>query len=133
MQVEINGIVHEIKFGFKALAEMDKKYNIERMGLKFGIGVQGLYVDLITGNPSTVVDTIKIGTMTASNPPTQTAIENYVMEVAEQDGLEDLNEALIDELKKQPLTRSTIKKTEKATDEAKEKNKGNEEEVIESN
>lgn len=40
MQLEIKGKTHNVKFGTRFVAEMDKNHVTEREGMKFGTGLQ---------------------------------------------------------------------------------------------
>ncbi|MDV4829879.1 tail assembly chaperone [Enterococcus faecium] len=114
LNYEIEGKNVEVKFTLGAINALDQIYSVEMHGIKFGFGVQHVLSDLEQGSPIAVfnvlqavqVDNVKVGKF---------AIEKFMME---NDNVEQLCEDIIEEIKKQPLTKAIAKKMEITTQEA---------------
>ena len=108
MNLDINGKVIEVKFTIGAIEALDRVYEVQNGGAKFGMGVSSSLVYLQQYNPVVLrniiealqVDKAKVG---------RSEIEAWLMT---QD-IEKLSEEMIDELGKQDLTKAMIKKLKK--------------------
>ena len=121
MNLDINGKVIAVKFTIGAIEALDRTYEVQNGGARFGMGVSSCLVYLRQYNPVVIrniimalqVDNAKIG---------QSEVEAWLMT---QD-IEKLSDQLIDELGKQDLTKAMVKKlnkqAEKAVKEAEKKN-----------
>lgn len=118
MNLDINGKIIEVKFTIGAIEFLDRTYEVQSAGAKFGMGISSSLVYLKQCNPVVIrniimalqVDKAKIG---------QSEIEAWLMT---QD-IEKLCKEMIDELGKQDLTKAMIKRVEKAEKEAEENQK----------
>ena len=113
MNLKINGKDYEILFGFKAIDYLDRVYFIETNGLKLGQGIGFAYNYLLNQQPLALFHAIRAGTITEKQQPSDAEIEAFAMEAGEKDNLEKLYKELANELKKQPLTKATVKTSEK--------------------
>lgn len=109
MVLKINGKEYEIRFGFAGIDYLDRVYYVESHGVKLGQGLGMLYTYLEMQHPMSLLHAIKAGTITEKQAPSVKEIEEFVEEIAETEGLEKLFKDLGNELKKQPLTKGTIK------------------------
>ncbi len=114
MEFVINGKKHDLKFGIKFIRELDKEYEVDYQGMKFGMGVNMAFMNLQQFNPVVIHSVMKAATSYLATPPTnqqiEIAIENYAQE---NDGLHDLFLSLKDELGKSPVMKDTIKHFQK--------------------
>lgn len=116
MIIDINGKECEIIFGFEAIDYLDKKYPLEIQGLKqLGQGIQNTYNYLTKASPTAICEAIYAGTITEKDRASMSKIKEKVMQVAteNENGLQELADELVEELKKQPLTKGVISKLEK--------------------
>lgn len=118
MNLDINGKIIEVKFTIGAIECLDRTYEMQSGGAKFGMGISTAVVYLKQCNPVVLrniimalqVDKAKIG---------QSEIEAWLMT---QD-IEKICDQIMGELGKQDLTKAMIKKLNKATKEAEKKQK----------
>lgn len=111
MILKINGKDYPIKFGFAAIDYLDKQYAVETQGMKvLGQGIQQVYTYLGMESIMALYHAIRAATITEKSQPSIEEIEVYAEELSGKDGLSKLFEDLIDELKKQPLTKGTVAK-----------------------
>ena len=98
---------------------MDREYYVEASGVKFGFGVGMVYQQIAMKNVVGIFNAIKACLINKNVK--DDVIEDYIVKVAEDDKLDELCEELIDELKKQPLTRKAVsdltKRIENVTEE----------------
>lgn len=114
MILKINEKEYTIRFGFGAIDYLDKQYAIESQGVKvLGQGIQQVYTYLGMESLISLYHAIRGGTITEKSQPSEEDIEIYASELAEKGELSKLFAELIDELKKQPLTKVTVAKYEK--------------------
>lgn len=100
---------YEIRFGIAALKFLDEVYKIEVQGVGFGYGLQSLITSLQMLNVLAIVNFIKAGTATEAQKPKDLDIENFIGNLTDEEFDNIFKEAL-EEIKKQPLTRATMKK-----------------------
>lgn len=115
MVLKINGKEYLVRFGFKAIDYLDHQYTIETQGIKIlGQGIQQAYTYLYSESVIALYHVIRAATITEKTQPSAEEIEAYAEELAVKNELSKLFEELIDELKKQPLTKGTVAKHEKS-------------------
>ncbi|WP_077706595.1 tail assembly chaperone [Virgibacillus dokdonensis] len=116
MEFTINEKVYELKFGIKFIRELDKVYEVDYQGMKFGMGVNMAFMNLQQWNPVAIHAVIRAAISyldtTPSNSQIEKAIEQYALE---NDGLEELFTALKDALGKSPVMKDTIKQMQATT------------------
>lgn len=111
MILKINGKEYTIRFGFAAIDYLDNKYYVETQGIKIlGQGVQQAYNYLNSESIVALYHTVKAATITEKSQPSTDEIEIYAEELANKNELSKLFKDLAEELKKQPLTKGTVKK-----------------------
>ncbi|WP_461241131.1 tail assembly chaperone [Paucilactobacillus sp. N302-9] len=117
MQLEFNGKVYTEKFGIKFLRELNKKYKVEQDGMEFGVGLQGLLVELFANNVVSLIDALSLANQTEKVKFTQDqlidAIENGEIDV------EKLYDEVLSALKESNMTKMTVKNFEKNLHESK--------------
>ena len=91
MELIINNRAVQLQIGVRFLRELDKKFYMERDGIKFGFGLRQVQIDLEMGNYAKIlVDMIEAATRNAvPYKPTTEDIENYIDSVEDYDGLID--------------------------------------------
>ena len=107
MELKVSGKLRELKFDMKFVRRMDEFYKVELEGFTMGMGVamgeQALKMYSIT-------DLGKIIRCSVEGNPTILEVDKTLEEYAiENDGLETLFDALIEEMGKSPLLKATIK------------------------
>lgn len=115
MMIEINGKDCEIIFGFEAIDYLDKRFPLEIQGLKqLGQGIQNTYNYLTKASPIAICEAIYAGTITQKDRASMKHIKEKIMQTAteNENGLQELADELVEELKKQPLTKGVIAKLE---------------------
>lgn len=97
MELIINNRAVQLQIGVRFLRELDKKFYMERDGIKFGFGLRQVQIDLEMGNYAKIlVDMIEAATRNAiPYKPTTADIENFIDELENYDTLLD---AFSDEL-----------------------------------
>lgn len=78
--IEMNGEKHILTFGLGFLEQLNNKYKIENQGFGVSAGLYSSLMELTMKNPVMVADFIKFGTMTNHNRPTDSEIEEWVLE-----------------------------------------------------
>ncbi|HEL1262771.1 TPA: tail assembly chaperone [Streptococcus equi subsp. zooepidemicus] len=110
MQLEIKGKTHNIKFGTRFVAEMDKNHIAEREGMKFGAGLQSTVPFLFERNVVTLAEIIYTGTITESPRPSLNDIYDYIDEAED---IEKLFDDVLDELRQSNASKLFITKLDK--------------------
>lgn len=110
MQLEIKGKTHNVKFGTRFVAEMDKNHVTEREGMKFGTGLQSTVPFLFERNVVTLAEIIYTGTVTESPRPSLNDVYDYIDEV---DDIEKLFNDVLDELRQSNASKLFIAKLDK--------------------
>ncbi|EFY03418.1 tail assembly chaperone [Streptococcus dysgalactiae] len=110
MQLEIKGKTHNVKFGTRFVAEMDKNHVTEREGMKFGTGLQSTVPFLFERNVVTLAEIIHVGTITESPRPSLNDIYDYIDEV---DDIEKLFNDVLDELRRSNASKLFIARLDK--------------------
>ncbi len=116
MNFDINGKVIEVKFTIGAIEALDRIYEVQSGGAKFGMGISSCLVYLKQYNPVVLkniimalqVDNAKVGT---------SEVDVWLMT---QD-IEKLSDQMIKELGKQDLTKAMVKKLNEQSEKAKQK------------
>lgn len=121
MVIKIGEKEFPITFGFAALEFLDKVYTIKTGVGDIGQGLNMLLMYLMDENPLAIRTAIKAGTETLKQKPSNEDIDDFITELAEKEKLDGLFKELLDELKKQPLTkkraRNVVRAIEKASEE----------------
>lgn len=121
MELTIDGKNYTLRFGFAAIDYLDNMYPLKTQGIEvLGQGVGQVYSMLNSESIIALMHAIKAGTITENQIPSTSDIEKYLMDLGEKNKLEKLFKDIIAELKKQPLTKGTISKFDKAVKEAME-------------
>ena len=119
MVITLNGRDYSLYFSIAGIDYLDREYYVEASGVKFGFGVGMVYQQIAMKNVVGIFNAIKACLINKNVK--DDVIEGYIVKVAEDDKLEELCEELIDELKKQPLTRKAVsdltKRIENVTEE----------------
>ena len=84
-------------------------------GIKFGFGVQHVLSDLEQGSPIAVANVLQAVQVGKPTKVGKLSIERFMIE---NDNVEQLCSELLEEIKKQPLTKAIAKKMEDQTAEA---------------
>lgn len=110
MQLEIKGKTHNVKFGTRFVAEMDKNHVTEREGMKFGTGLQSTVPFLFERNVVTLAEIIYTGTVTESPRPSLNDVYDYIDDVED---IEKLFNDVLDELRQSNASKLFIAKLDK--------------------
>lgn len=106
MVITLNNKDYNLYFSIAGIDFLDREYYVEASGVKFGFGVGMVYQQIAMKNVVGIFNAIKACLINKNVK--DDVIEDYIVKVAEEDKLEELCEELIDELKKQPLTRKSV-------------------------
>ena len=106
MVITLNGRDYSLYFSIAGIDFLDRKYYVEASGVKFGFGVGVVYQQIAMKNVVGIFNAIKACLI--NKDVKDDVIEDYIVKVAESNNLDKLCEDLIDELKKQPLTRKSV-------------------------
>lgn len=104
---EIEGKTIEVLFTLDAIDALDHIYTIDMNGIKFGAGIQFAFTGLEQASPvaiANVLQAVQVGTKT------RVGKKAIMMFLIENDNVEEVANALAEELKKQPLTKTTVKR-----------------------
>jgi len=105
MVLTINSKEYELNFGIGFLRETDKKYFVEKAGIKFGASMDLKIPYLLAGDTVTLSDVLYAATHALKSRPAQKDIDTYI-DSAED--IEALFEEVVDELKKSNATKAQV-------------------------
>lgn len=115
MELTIENKTYNFKFGIGFVRYLDGKSSIEQNGVQFGIGLETLIPNLLTGNTVTLSDCLFVANRTENPRVTQEQLDNYIdNENTDIDGLFD---DVLKELKKSNATKKKAEMLMKEYDE----------------
>ncbi len=120
MQLKIGEKEYAIILGFDAINYLDEVYYFEVNGIKLAQGVKIVVQYLMDENPVALYHMIKAGTSTEPQKPSNAEIEAFISELGEKNKLQKMFGEMIEELKKQPLTKHTAKALVREAEKAEE-------------
>lgn len=100
MELKINGKDKELKFGMKFLRSLDKLHSMNQYGIEFGVGLQTVLPNFLSGNPVALSEIISAATNSTQDEADK-AIEDY----AEENDLDKLFDEVLENLKTASLTK----------------------------
>ena len=107
MELTIENKTYNFRFGIGFVRYLDGKSSIEQNGVQFGIGLETLIPNLLTGNTVTLSDCLFVANRTEYPRVTQEQLDNYIdKENTDIDGLFD---DVLKELKKSNATKKKAK------------------------
>ena len=107
MELTIENKTYNFRFGLGFVRYLDGKSSIEQNGVQFGIGLETLIPNLLTGNTVTLSDCLFTANRTENPRVTQEQLDNYIdNENTDIDGLFD---DVLKELKKSNATKKKAK------------------------
>ena len=107
MELTIENKTYDFRFGIGFVRYFDGKSSIEQNGVQFGIGLETLIPNLLTGNTVTLSDCLFVANRTENPRVTQEQLDNYIdNENTDIDGLFD---DVLKELKKSNATKKKAK------------------------
>lgn len=112
MHITFKGKEIELVFGMKFLRQIDSRLGIKMEEATIGQGVSMLPVGLEMGNPLVIGETILAATSHLKKAPTLNEVDDILDEVAEEVGLEEFGQQVIEELGKRPMTRGIVEVVE---------------------
>ncbi len=122
MELTINEKVYNFKFGIGFVRHLDGKSSIEQNGVQFGIGLETLIPNLLTGNTVTLSDCLFVANKTENPRITQEQLDNYIDD--EKTDIDFLFDNVLEELKKSNATKKKaemlLKEYEERTQEVQE-------------
>lgn len=106
MELTINEKVYNFKFGIGFVRHLDGKSSINQNGVQFGIGLETLIPNLLTGNTVTLSDCLFAANMTENPRITQDQLDNYI----DDDGtdIDFLFDSVLEDLKKSNATKKKV-------------------------
>lgn len=116
MELTIENKTYNFRFGIGFVRYLDGKSSIEQNGVQFGIGMETLIPNLLTGNTVTLADCLFVANRTENPRVTQEQLDNYIDN--ENTDIDALFDDVLKELKK---SNATKKKAETLTKEYEEK------------
>lgn len=122
MELTINEKAYNFKFGIGFVRHLDGKSSIEQNGVQFGIGLETLIPNLLTGNTVTLSDCLFVANKTENPRITQEQLDNYIDD--EKTDIDFLFDNVLEELKKSNATKKKaemlLKEYEERTQEVQE-------------
>ena len=106
MELTINEKVYNFKFGIGFVRHLDGKSSIKQDGIQFGIGLETLIPNLLTGNTVTLSDCLFVANMTENPRITQDQLDNYIDD--EETDIDSLFDDVLEELKKSNATEKLL-------------------------
>lgn len=108
MEFKIGKKSYQLKFGLKAIRELDKEYKVDYQGLEFGMGVNLAFLNLNQKNPTALVEVISaaVSHENVRKDSVETAIEDYA---EENNGLGKLFNEILEEMGKSAVIKDTLK------------------------
>nr|DAT82554.1 MAG TPA: tail assembly chaperone [Caudoviricetes sp.] len=116
MELTIENKTYNFRFGIGFVRYLDGKSSIEQNGVQFGIGLETLIPNLLTGNTVTLSDCLFVANRTENPRVTQDQLDNYIDN--ENTDIDVLFDDVLKELKK---SNATKKKAEMLMKEYEEK------------
>ncbi|WP_055078774.1 tail assembly chaperone [Lagierella massiliensis] len=127
MQLEINKRLYDIYFGIDALATLNRNYALMAEGMNtnevIGEGLNFLYFGLEALNPVAIKNFIVAGTSTLKSKPSNIDIDNFTVDLIENDKFDDFCKECMDFLENAPLTRKRLQEVKATLQEEKEARK----------
>lgn len=111
MIITLNDKDYNLYFSIASIDYLDREYYVEASGVKFGFGVGMVYQQIAMKNVVGIFKAVKAGLINKNIK--DSVIEEFIVKKAEEDKLDELCEGLIDELKKQPLTKKAVEELTK--------------------
>lgn len=106
MELTIKDKLQNFTFGIKFVRELDKKFFIEKDGVKFGAGLSTKLVELYSGSVVALADILHCATTTESKRASLADIEEYVESC---DDVEKLIEDVLGEIESNNAGKLTAK------------------------
>lgn len=103
MELIINDKAYEFKFGIGFVKQLDEKYSLTQNGLTFGIGLETLIPNLLTGSVIALSECLYLANKTESPRVSASALDSYIED--ENTDIEELFDKVVDELKKSNATK----------------------------
>lgn len=101
MELIINEKEYGFIFGFGFIRELNKRYTEKSNGITFKAGLDNVLVNLFSGDSETLVEVLKVANMTETPKVSEANLVLYI----EANGIDELFETVIDELKKSEFTK----------------------------
>lgn len=115
MELTIENKTYNFRFGIGFVRYLDGKSSIEQNGVQFGIGLETLIPNLLTGNTVTLSDCLFVANRTENSRVTQEQLDNYIDN--ENTNIDDLFDDVLKELKKSNATKKKAEMLMKEYDE----------------
>ncbi len=115
MELTIENKTYNFRFGIGFVRYLDGKSSIEQNGVQFGIGLETLIPNLLTGNTVTLSDCLFVANRTENPRVTQEQLDNYIDN--ENTNIDDLFDDVLKELKKSNATKKKAEMLMKEYDE----------------
>ena len=108
MELEIGGVVRELRFGTGFVRKLDQNYKANANGIEFGIGLLVANMQLSQMNPAILSDVIRCA---AKGNLREREVDAFLDDYAEEEeGLAGLFEDITSELGKSFVVKDTLKK-----------------------
>lgn len=112
MNINYKGKELELRFDFRFLREIDNILGFKMEEMSIGQGVSMLPAGLEMGNPVVIGETILAATKSHKKAPSIKDLDDILDDIAENIGLEEFGQQVIEELGKRPMTRNLVEKEE---------------------
>ena len=106
MELLINDKTYKFTFGIAFLRELDKKAEVEKNGIKFGIGLDTAVPFLFENNPIKLEEILLAANKTETPKVTVSELDSYIENV---DDIEALFDDVINELQESNVTKLKVK------------------------
>lgn len=112
MRINHKGKQLELSFGFRFINTIDRingtRMEQDGQNLNFGSGLESFVPMLQTGSPVLVGRAILAATQHHKKAPTMDDLDEILNDIAENVGLQEFADEIIEELGKQPMTRNIV-------------------------
>lgn len=115
MELTIENKTYNFRFGIGFVRYLDGKSSIEQNGVQFGIGLETLIPNLLTGNTVTLSDCLFAANRAENPRVTQEQLDNYIDN--ENTDIDSLFDDVLKELKKSNATKKKAEMLMKEYDE----------------
>lgn len=112
MEINLGGKDYELAFGLDFIASLDKTYEQEMGGMKFGLGVETAIPLIKMQNPTVLVSIIKAGTSHMNTKPSNKGVNDFLTDLAVEDKLDAFFNDIESEMSVAPFLKGKMKSVE---------------------
>lgn len=113
MELNIGNKDYTLEFGLEFIATLDQVYKQKSEGMEFGLGIETAVPYIKMENPTVLVSLIKAGTAHLTSKPSNTAIKEFLVDLAtdsDESALENLFTEFEEHMKVAPFLKVKLGK-----------------------